>query len=98
MWYDIFKLYEFTGIETYKKAAITLQNAVKLFTDFDGTKGWRYRCLMAEACQVSDFLYHPTNQNGTLWLPWCGVAQMNPIIYTFQDYGVYQLEDVVLEK
>ncbi len=98
MWYDIFKLYEFTGIETYKKAAIALQNAVKLFTDYDGSHNWRYRCFMAEACQVSDFLYHPTNQDGTLWLPWCSVAQMNPIIYTYQDYGVYQLEDVKLNK
>ena len=98
MWYDIFKVYEFTGVETYKKAAITLQNASKYLSDYDGSRGWRYRCLMAEACQVSDFLYHPTNQNGTLWLPWCGVAQINPIVYTYQDYGVYQLEDVVLNK
>ena len=98
IWYDIFKLYEFTGIETYKKAAITLQNAVKLFTDYDGSHNWRYPCMMAEACQVSDFLYSPTNYNGTLWLPWCAVAQMNPIIYTYQDFGVFQLEDVQLNK
>jgi hypothetical protein len=96
MWYDIFKVYELTGNIAYKKAAITLQNASKLLSDYDGSRGWRYPCLMAEACQVSDFLYHPTNQNGTLWLPWCGVAQINPIVYTYQDYGVYQLEDVKL--
>ncbi len=98
IWYDVFKVYEFTGNIAYKKAAITLQNASKLLSDYDGTRGWRYPCLMAEACQVSDFLYHPTNQNGTLWLPWCGVAQINPIVYTYQDYGVYQLEDVKLNN
>lgn len=98
IWYDIFKVYEFTGLETYKKAAILIQNATKYLSDFDGSRGWRYPCLMAEACQVSDFLYHPTNQNGTLWLPWCGVAQINPIVYTYSDYGVYQLEDVDLNK
>ncbi|MCR4561841.1 MAG: hypothetical protein K5694_01350 [Bacilli bacterium] len=97
IWYDIFKLYELTGLEIYKDIAITLQNACKYLSDFQETRNWRYPCLMAEACQVSDFLYHPTGKNGTVWLPWCGVAQVNPIIYTFQDYGVYQLEEVVLK-
>ncbi|MGI6734872.1 MAG: hypothetical protein ACOX3C_01630 [Bacilli bacterium] len=96
MWYDIFKVYQLTGCEMYKKAAITLQNAVKLFTDYDGSKDWTYPCLMVEACQVMDFLFKPTNKDGSLWLPWCGVAQINPIMYTYLDFGVYQLEDVVL--
>lgn len=98
MWYDVFKCYQLTGCETYKKAAITLQNAVKLFTDYDGRKGWRYNCLMVEACAVTDFTYKPTNKDGSLWLPWCAVAQINPITYTYLDFGVYQLEDVVLDN
>ena len=97
MWFDLYEVYRLTGCETYKKAAITLQNATKAFTDFDGSRGWRYKCLMVEACQVSDFLFKPTNEKGSLWLPWCAVAQINPIIYTFQKYGVYQLEDIVEE-
>ncbi len=97
IWFDIFKIYEITGNETYKKIAITLQNAVKKLSDYDGSRGWTYRCLMAEACQFSDFLYHPTSNEGSVWLPWCGVGQINPIIYTYQAYGVYQLEDVVLK-
>ena len=53
---------------------------------------------MVEACQVMDFLFKPTNKDGSLWLPWCGVAQINPIMYTYLDFGVYQLEDVVLRR
>ncbi len=98
VWYDLFKIYELTNLSIYKNVAILLQNATKYLSDFDSSRGWRYPCLMAEACQVSDFLYHPTNKDGTLWLPWCGIAQINPIVYTYLDYGVYQLEDVNLNK
>ncbi len=97
IWYDIYKCYEATGNITYKKAAIALQNAVKHLTDYDGSLGWRYPCLIVEACQVSDFVYRPTDSTGSLWLPWCSIAQINPIIYTYDTYGVYQLEDIVEE-
>ncbi|MCR5491664.1 MAG: hypothetical protein K6F32_06020 [Bacilli bacterium] len=96
IWYDLFKIYEATRLEVYRDIAITLQNAVKHLSDYEGKRGYRYPCLMAEACQISDFLYKPTNQSGTLWLPWCGVGQVNPIVYTYMDYGVYSLEDVKL--
>lgn len=99
IWYDIFRVYELSSDhnETYKKAAIALQNASKAISDYDGTRGWKYKALVVEACQVSDFTFKPTNSKGCLWLPWCAVAQMNPIIYTYRTYGVYQLEDVTLD-
>lgn len=98
IWYDVFKVYQLSSAhnEIYKKAAIALQNASKAISDFDGSRGWKYKALVVEACQVSDFAFKPTNSKGCLWLPWCAVAQMNPIIYTLRDFGVYQLEDVNL--
>ena len=95
MWFDLYEVYRLTGCISYKKAAIALQNATKAFTDYYGIRGWRYKCLMVEACQVSDFLFKPTTKDGSVWLPWCAVAQINPITYTFEKYGVYQLEDIV---
>ena len=97
MWFDLYEVYRLTGCISYKKAAIALQNATKAFTDYYGIRGWRYKCLMVEACQVSDFLFKPTTKDGSVWLPWCAVAQINPITYTFEKYGVYQLEDIVEE-
>ncbi len=95
IWFDIYRIYDLTGIEVYKNIAITLQNAVKKLSDYTGERGWAHPCLMAEACQISDFLYHPTTKDGsTVWLAWCGVVQINPIAYTYQTYGVYQLENV----
>lgn len=75
-YFETYKLYLLTGKEFYKNAALLLQNDTKLSSDYDGTLGYKYRALTPEATTVSDFTFSSV---GT-WLPWQGVANIEPII------------------
>lgn len=90
LWYDLYKVYELTNIDYFKRSAILIENACKLNTDYYGELGYLYRCMMPEASTVSEFNFKSVR----VWLPWASVANMNPIIYTLQDYGVWSLEEI----
>lgn len=90
LWYDLYKTYESTNLEFFKKAAILIQHASKLSTDYDGRLGYLYKCLGPEASTLSDFDF----KSVSVWLPWSGVANINPIVSLYRDYHVWQIEDI----
>lgn len=89
VWYDLYKIYEDTDDDFFKKTAILIQNVSKLNTDFNGIHGFAYRALTPEATRVSDFSYQSVN----VWLPWQSIANINPITYFYDEYGSFTIED-----
>ena len=59
--YETYKMYLLTGDEFYLEAAKLLQNDTKLSTDYDGKVGYKYRAMMPEATNVSDFKFRPVD-------------------------------------
>ncbi len=82
--YETYKLYLLIGDEFYLHAAQLLQNDTKLSTDYDGKLGYKYRAMMPEATNVADFKFSSV---GT-WLPWSGVANLEPIANFENTFGV----------
>ncbi len=92
-YYEMYKLYVLTGKEFYKDSALLLQNATKLSTDYNGTLGYKYQAMMPEATNIADF------QFGTVgtWLPWSGVANLEPITNFELTFGVKNIESLTTD-
>ena len=88
--YAVYKLYVMTGDEFYKNAAILVQNATKMSSDYDGRMGFRYRALCPEATRIADFSF---NSVGT-WLPWCTAAAIEPLVNMYETFGEMNIEDI----
>ncbi len=88
--YEMYKIYLLLKDSFYKEAALLLQNDTKLSTDYDGRMGYAYRAMMPEATNVADFSFKSTNT----WLPWSGVANMEPITNLYETFGKMNIEDV----
>ncbi len=82
--YETYKMYLFTGNDFYLKAAKLLQNDTKLSSDYDGKVGYKYKAMMPEATNVADFKFKSVNT----WLPWSGVANIEPIANFEETFGV----------
>ena len=83
-------MYLLTGDEFYLEAAKLLQNDTKLSTDYDGKVGYKYRAMMPEATNVSDFKFRSVGS----WLPWSGVANIEPIANFEETFGVDDIFEV----
>ncbi len=83
MYYEMFKLYVYTGNEFYREAAEFLELNTKLSTDYDGKMGWRFSAIGPEATNVSDFDFGTVG----VWLPWSGIANIKPIGYMRDTFG-----------
>ncbi len=81
--YEMYKLYVLTGEEFFLNAALLLENETKLSTDYDGKLGYKYRAMMPEATNVSEFSFASV---GT-WLPWSGIANIDPIVHLQETFG-----------
>ena len=88
--YETYRLYALTGNPFYLNAALLLQNNTKLSTDYDGTIGYKYRAMMPEATNVADFQFRSV---GT-WLPWSGMANIEPIVNLYETLRVTDIYDV----
>ncbi len=90
MYYEMFKLYVFTGKSFYLEAAKLLQINTKLSTDYDGKMGWKYRAIGPEATNVSDFNFGTVG----VWLPWSGIANIKPIGYMQDTFGTADINSL----
>ena len=90
--FALYRLYLESGNEFFKDAAILVENASKLCTDYDGRMGFRYPAMMPEATTVSDFAFKSV---GT-WLPWSSIANIEPILQTKVAFGSYDIEGIAL--
>lgn len=89
-YYEMYKLYLLTGNDLYKNCALLLQNATKSSGDYDGRVGYQYAALCPEATKVADFTFSST---GT-WLPWSGVANLEPISQFEETFGVKDIRQL----
>lgn len=90
--YEMYKMYLFTENEFYRKCALLLQIDTKLSTDYDGRVGYKYQAMMPEATNVADFAFKSVET----WLPWSGVANVEPIANLYETFGVYNIQDIKL--
>lgn len=75
MYYEFFKLYVWTGDIFYRDAALLLQQNTKLCCDYDGSVGYKYKCMAPEATVCADFAFKSVN----VWLFWSDAANILPI-------------------
>lgn len=92
-YFDMFKMYVLTGDEFYHHASLLLENDTKLSTDYEGELGYKYKAMMPEATTVSDFSFRTV---GT-WLPWSGVANVEPISKMEDAFGDMNIENLKLD-
>jgi len=90
MFYEMYKLYVHTGDSFFLNAALLLENDTKLSTDYDGSMGFKYRAMMPEASNVSEFSFGTV---GT-WLPWSGIANIEPISNLEETFGQMDISDL----
>ena len=88
--YAVFKMYVLTGDTFYKDAAILVQNATKMSSDYDGRMNFKYKALCPEATRIADFSF---NSVGT-WLPWCSAAAMEPLANLYETFHEINIEDI----
>ena len=51
---------------------------------------WDMPAMMPEATNVADFVFKSTNT----WLPWSGVANMEPITNLYETFGQMNIENL----
>ena len=98
LYYEFYKLYLYTGDTFYRDAAYFLQQNTKLSSDYNGEVGYAFRALCPEATAVADFSLG--GGGAKLWLVWCGVVNVQPIVYmrnTFGEADIAKLADADLQ-
>lgn len=90
IYYELFKLSVLTEDEFYTRAAKQLERNTKRPMDLDGTKGYAYKALLLEATTLCDLTFSSVSS----WLPWCGVANGEPMVNFYQTFGAYNISDV----
>ncbi len=93
IFFALYRLYLESGDDFYFDAALLIENASKLSNDYDGRMGFKYRAMGPEATTVADFNFASV---GT-WLPWSGIANIEPIIHFKTCFGTYSIEDLTMD-
>lgn len=82
-YYDYYLLYSLTGNKFFLNFATFIENNTKQTTDWDGHLHYAVRGLVQEATTLADFSYNGVST----WLPWCTVANVDPIARMIDTYG-----------
>lgn len=90
IYYELFKLSVLTEDDFYAKAAKQLERNTKQPMDLNGEKGYAYKALLLEATTLCDLTFSSVSS----WLPWCGVANGEPMVNFYQTFGAYNISDV----
>lgn len=93
MYYDLFKLYVWTGNEAYYKMADLAQNATKRIMDLNGEYGYAYRSYAIEATNIALFRFITAEETG-VWLPWITNAYIEPMTNMLQTFGTFDIANV----
>lgn len=83
LYYEIYKLYIFTGKPIYRQMALFLQNNTKSCTNFDGRLPYKYKAFLPEATNIADMSFRSVS----LWLPWSSIANIEPIVQMEETFG-----------
>lgn len=94
MYFEMYKLYIYTGDDFYLHAAEFLQNNTKLSTDYKGEHGWKYRAMGPEASVVCEFSFGTVG----VWLPWSGIANIEPIANMRSAFGNADIAKITADR
>ena len=97
MYYDLFKLYVWTGNEVFLKMSDIAQNHTKRIMDLDGEFGYKYRSYMIEATNISLFRFITAEETG-VWLPWITNSNVVPMTNMKQTFGTFDIADALKEN
>lgn len=90
MVFDYYRLYLYTGDKHYYEFACFLSAHTKQTTDWSGKLGHVYPGLIEESGEVA-LQYH----NGLgRWLPWCTIAQIEPLTRLKEWFGCMDIEEI----
>ncbi len=94
MYFEMYKLYIYTGDAFYLHAAQFLQNNTKLSTDYKGEHGWKYRAMGPEASVVCEFSFGTVG----VWLPWSGIANIEPVANMRLAFGNADIANITADR
>lgn len=98
-YYDYFRLYLWTGNVFYYDFARLAENNSKRNLNYDGRLGYASKGLCLEAINAADFFFITSGNakadNPGVWLPWCGIAHIEPISIMTDVFGTARVEDAV---
>lgn len=87
LYYEIFKLYVWTGNEVYYNMSHFVQNNTKQTMDLDGKFGYAKPSFMIEATGIADLVFGTAGGRG-IWLPWISCANAEPISQMEDTFGM----------
>jgi hypothetical protein len=93
IYYQLFRIYILTGDESYLKQAEFIQQNTKSIMNWDGTLGYKYKSLVAEASTIYRFTFSSASDGA--WVAWSSVANAEPIAKMLTNFG---FADVMLSK
>ena len=85
IYYELFRVYILTGEKTYLRQAEFIQQNTKSIMNWDGTLGYKYKSLVAEASSISGFNYGSASDGA--WVTWSSVANAEPIAKMYNSFG-----------
>lgn len=89
-YYEMFKLYVYTGNHFYYDFAVLLQNNTKQFVNIDGSLPYGKNGLINEATNIANQYYESSVDT---CLTWCNIAMIEPISLMDNAFGVKTVED-----
>ena len=87
---DFYRLYLFTDDPHFLRIAELLLKNTKLTTDWSGALGYARRGLVEEAGSFALQTYRGVG----VWLPWCTVAEIEPIARLQDRFGRVEIRDI----
>ena len=91
MYYEMFKLYVWTGDETYHDMALFLEKNTKQTMNLDNRYGFAKESLMIEATNLANFQFRTAETRG-VWLPWITAQNIEPILSMERTFGNQSVE------
>lgn len=86
LYYDMFKLYVWTGDEVYRDMALFLEKNTKQTMNLGNQYGFAKESLMIEATNIASFRFSTAETRG-VWLPWITCANIEPICSMERTFG-----------
>lgn len=90
IYYELFRIYVYTGEEIYYDMAEFIQQNTKSTMDWDGVLNYSYKSLTPEASTIYSFGYNSAiDDEGTqgVWLPWQSAANAEPIAKMYDTFN-----------
>ena len=88
-YFDYYRLYIATGDKLFLDTSVFMQNNTKHSTDWDGHLNYKIKGLLQESIGIADMNYNSSSP----WLPWCTIANVEPMTNMQRAFGVMTVED-----